>query len=134
MMKRVFGKRCSLAIFALVGAALFAGAAEAQKLIKKGDLLTGELNLMQVRVKGHAKRVDTFHMATEARRLLGAGGMCNLETGPETFQIVTHSDEEVARLRSHIGKVVSIKVKEVSCAREAGQFSDALVTKWTMEN
>ena len=38
----------------------------------------------------------TFQLASEPRRLPPPNGLCNLETGPETFQIVTNNDAEAA--------------------------------------
>ncbi len=58
--------------------------------------------------------------------------MCGLETGPETFQIVTSSDAQAALLRAFIGKEVSLKVDEIACAQDAGQMSEAVVTKWSV--
>ncbi|OQW56539.1 MAG: hypothetical protein A4S14_09805 [Proteobacteria bacterium SG_bin9] len=104
--------------------------AEAQQALKPGDVLSGKLNAMRSRAKG--KRVNTFQMVSEPRKLPGADGLCNLETGPETFQIVTHSDDEAKQLKGLIGKTVSIKVSEMSCAQVAGQMSDAIVTKWSV--
>lgn len=105
--------------------------AEAQQTLKPGDVLSGKLNAMRSRAKG--KRVNTFQMTSEQpRKLPGADGLCNLETGPETFQIVTHNDDEAKQLKGLIGKTVSIKVSEMSCAQVAGQMSDAIVTKWSV--
>jgi len=104
--------------------------AEAQQVLKPGDVLSGKLNAMRSRAKG--KRVNTFQMTSEPRKLPGADGLCNLETGPETFQIVTHNDNEAKQLKGLIGKTVSIKVGEMSCAQVAGQMSDAIVTKWSV--
>ena len=50
----------------------------------------------------------------------------------ETFQIVTNSDAEMKALKAFIGKTVALKADELSCAQEAGQFSDAIVTKWSV--
>jgi len=35
-------------------------------------------------------------------------------------------------LKGFIGKEVSVKVDEVACAQEAGQMSEAVVTKWSV--
>jgi hypothetical protein len=43
--------------------------------------------------------------------------------GPETFQIVTNSDAEIAAL-PYIGKSIALKANELSCA-QVGQLSDA---------
>lgn len=105
--------------------------ASAQQVLKSGGVLSGELRAMRNRdAKG--KRVNTFQLVTEPRRLPGPNGLCNLETGPETFQIVTSSDAEESRLKAFIGKQVSIKADEVSCAELAGQMSDAIVSKWSL--
>jgi len=53
-------------------------------------------------------------------------------TGPETFQIVTSNDAQAAQLKGFIGKEVSVKVDEIACAQDAGQMSEAVVTKWTV--
>jgi len=103
----------------------------AQQALKTGGVLSGELRAMRNRdAKG--KRVNTFQLVTEPRRLPGPNGLCNLETGPETFQIVTSNDAEASRLQAFIGKQVSIKADEVSCAELAGQMSDAIVSKWSL--
>ena len=78
------------------------------------------------------KRVITYQLTSEPRRLPPPSGLCNLETGPETFQIVANSDAEAAALKPYIGKSVALKAEELSCAQAAGQFSDAIVTKWSV--
>jgi hypothetical protein len=105
--------------------------AQAPKPIKNGEVLSGELRVMRSRAKG--KRINTYQVvSTEGRRIPGPDGLCNLETGPETFQIVTNGDADVSRLKPFIGKTISIKANEMSCATAAGQVSDALVSKWTI--
>ena len=73
-----------------------------------------------------------FQLVSEPHRLPPPNGLCGLETGPETFQIVTNSDAQAAQLKGFVGKEVSVKVDEVACAQEAGQMSEAVVTKWSM--
>ena len=120
------------ALAAAVLAVLVAGAfdAQAQQAIRNGDILTGQLNAMRSRAKG--KRVNTFQLVSEPHRLPPPNGLCNLETGPETFQIVTNNDAQAAQLKGFVGKEVSLKVDEVACAQEAGQMSEAVVTKWSL--
>jgi hypothetical protein len=139
MTKRRFGKR--LALGAVLAAAFAAPAALAQqaesapkgaRLINAGDVLSGELNAMRLRGDKKGKRVSTYQLTSEPRRLPPPNGLCGLETGPETFQIVTSSDAQVAQLKGYIGKAVSLKVDEVACAQDAGQMSEAVVTKWSV--
>ncbi len=101
------------------------------KLIHAGDWLSGELNAMRVRGGNKGKRVATYQLTSEPRRLPPPNGLCGLETGPETFQIITSNDAQAAQLKSFIGKEVSVKVDEVVCAQDAGQMSEAVVTKWS---
>ena len=135
-----FGKCTALAA---VLAMVFAGAVDAQtqqtepaakagRLINAGDILSGQLNAMRVRGAKKGKRVNTYQLVSEPRRLPPPNGLCNLETGPETFQIVTSSDAQTAQLKGFIGKEISVKVDEVSCAEDAGQMSEAIVTKWSV--
>jgi hypothetical protein len=130
MTRSDFGKLSALA--AAVLAIVLAGAFEvqAQQAIKSGDILTGQLNAMRSRANG--KRVNTFQLVSEPHRLPPPSGLCGLETGPETFQIVTKSDAQAAQLKGFVGKEVSVKVDEVTCAQEAGQMSEAVVTKWSV--
>ena len=108
-----------------------AQAQAAPKPLKPGEVLSGELRVMRSRAQG--KRISTYQViSTEGRRIPGPDGLCNLETGPETFQIVTHDDTDISRLKPFIGKTISIKANEMSCATAAGQVSDALVSKWTI--
>lgn len=114
--------------------ALLASDAQAQvpKLLKNGEVLSGELRVMRSRAE-KGKRVNTFQViSSEGRRIPGPDGLCNLETGPETFQIVTNGDADVSRLKPFVGKTISIKANEMSCPTAAGQVSDALVLKWTI--
>jgi hypothetical protein len=129
-MRSDFGKLSALAaaVLAMVLAAAFD--ARAQQAIKNGDVLTGQLNAMRSRAGG--KRVNTFQLISEPHRLPPPNGLCGLETGPETFQIVTNSDAQAAQLKGFVGKAVSVKVDEVACAQEAGQMSEAVVTKWSV--
>lgn len=138
MTKRRFGIRSRFAV--IMAAALVAPSAWAQqaeptpkpgKPINAGEVLSGELNAMKGRGK-KGKRVATYQITSEPRRLPAPSGLCNLETGPETFQLVTSSDAQAAQLKNFIGKEISIKVDEVACAQDAGQMSEAVVTKWSV--
>jgi hypothetical protein len=139
MTKRRFGK--PLALGAILAAALASSACLAQqaepapkagKLIKAGDVLSGELNALRTRGGKKGKRLATYQLISEPHRLAPPNDLCGLETGPETFQIVTNSEAQAAQLKGYIGKEVSLKVEEVACAREAGQMSEAVVTKWSV--
>jgi hypothetical protein len=132
-----------LAVTAAVMAMVFAGGIDVQaqqaepapkagKLINAGDILSGQLNAMRMRGGKKGKRVNTYQLVSEPRRLPPPNGLCNLETGPETFQIVTSSDAQTAQLKGFIGKEISVKVDEVACAQDAGQMSEAVVTKWSV--
>jgi hypothetical protein len=138
MTKRRFGRHLALVAVAAMSAAPAAFAQQAApapkagKLINAGDVLSGELNALKVRGGKKGKRVSTYQLVSEPRRLPPPNGLCNLETGPETFQIVTSNDAQAAQLKGFIGKQVSLKIDEVACAQEAGQMSEAVVTKWSV--
>src|SRR5271169_2877222 len=139
MTKQGFGRR--LALGAVMAAAFAASTALAQqaepapkagKPINAGDVLSGELNAMRVRGGKKGGHAATYQLVSEPRRLPAPNGLCGLETGPETFQIVTNSDAQAAQLKGFVGKEVSLKVDEVACAQDAGQMSEAVVTKWSV--
>jgi hypothetical protein len=139
MIRRRFGLQ--LALVTVIASASAASAALAQeadpapkaaRLINTGDVLSGELNALHTRGAKKGKRAATYQLTSEPRRLPPPSGLCGLETGPETFQIVIHNDAQAAQLKGFIGKEVSVKVDEVSCAQEAGQMSEAVVTKWSV--
>ena len=139
MTKRRFAKR--LAFAAIMATAFTAPAAPAQQAgpppkagrpINAGDVLSGQLMVMRVRDGSNGKRVPTYQITSEPRRLPPPSGLCNLETGPETFQLVTSSDAQAAELKNFAGKEVSVKVGEIACAQAAGQMSEAVVTKWSL--
>src|SRR4051812_23737492 len=103
------------------------------KPINTGEVLSGELNTLKVRdVKNAGKRIATYQITSEPRRLPPPNGLCNLETGPETFQLVTSSDAQATQLKSFVGKAISVKVDEVACASDPGQMSEAVITKWSL--
>ena len=139
MTRRGFGKR--LAWVTLVAATVAASGAFAQtdepapkaaRLINAGDVLSGEPNALRTRGGKKGKRVATYQLTSEPRRLPGPTGLCGLETGPETFQIVTNTEAQAAQLKNFVGKEVSLKVDEIACAQDAGQMSEAIVTKWSV--
>jgi hypothetical protein len=137
MTKRRFGKRsCFVFMMAVALAAPSAWAQQAEpapkpgKPINAGDVLSGELNAMKGSKK--TKRAATYQITSEPRRLPPPNGLCNLETGPETFQLVTTSDAQAAQLKNFLGKEISVKVDEVACAQDAGQMSEAVITKWSV--
>ena len=105
---------------------------KAAKPINTGDVLSGELTAMRVRGGAKGKRVTTYQITSEPRRLPPPNGLCNLETGPETFQLVTTSDAQAAELKRFVGKEISVKVDEIACAQDAGQMSEAMVTRWSV--
>jgi hypothetical protein len=139
MTRRGFGKR--LAWVTLVATMVATSGALAQtdepspkpaRLINSGDVLSGELNALRTRGGKKGKHIATYQLTSEPRRLPGPTGSCGLETGPETFQIVTDNEAQAAQLKNFVGKEVSVKVDEVACSQEAGQMSDAVVTKWSV--
>lgn len=140
MTKRRFGKRSCFAV--MMAVALAAPSARAQqaepapakagKPINAGDVLSGELSAMKVRGGKRGAKVNTFQVTSEPRRLPPPNGLCNLETGPETFQLITKSDAQAAQLKNFIGKEISVKVDEVACSQDAGQMSEAVITKWSV--
>jgi hypothetical protein len=139
MTRRRFGKR--LAWVVVVAATVATSGALAQtdepapkaaRLINTGDVLSGELNALRTRGGKNGKHVATYQLTSEPRRLPGPTGLCGLETGPETFQIVTDNEAQAAQLKNFVGKEVSVKVGEMACSQEAGQMSDAVVTKWSV--
>ena len=143
MTKPRFGKRrCFAAIMVVAFAAPSVGAQQVQqaepappkagRLINAGDVLSGELNAMKIRGGKKGKTVATYQLTSEPRRLPPPNGLCNLETGPETFQLITSSDAQAAQLKGFIGKEISVKVDEVACAQDAGQMSEAVITKWSV--
>jgi hypothetical protein len=141
MTKRRFAKRSGFAlIMAVAFAAPAASAQSAQqaepvppkagKLINAGDILSGELTTIKTR--GKRGKAATYQITSEARRLPPPSGLCNLETGPETFQLVTTSDAQAAQLKGFVGKSISVKVDEVTCAQDPGQMTEAIITKWSV--
>jgi hypothetical protein len=143
MTKRRFAERLG---FALIMAGAFAApAASAQsaqqtepvppkagKLINAGDVLSGELTTIKTRGGKRGPKMATYQITSEPRRLPPPNGLCNLETGPETFQLVTTSDAQAAQLKGFIGKPISVKVDEVACAQDPGQMTEAVITKWSV--
>ena len=105
---------------------------KAAKPITAGGVLSGELTAMRVRGGTRGKRVATYQITSQPRRLPPPNGLCNLETGPETFQLITTSDSQAAELKRLVGKDISVKVDEISCAQDAGQMTEAVVTKWSV--
>ena len=101
-------------------------------MIKAGDVLSGELNAMRLRDGKKGKHVASYQLTSEPHRLPPPNDLCGLETGPVTFQIVTNSDAQAAQLKGFIGKEISVKIEEVACAKDAGQMSEAVVTKWSV--
>ena len=142
-MTKRFAKRSGFAlIMALAFAAPAASAQSAQqsepvppkagKLISAGEILSGELTTIKTRGGKRGPKMATYQITSEPRRLPPPNGLCNLETGPETFQLVTTSDAQAAQLKGFIGKPISVKVDEVSCAQDAGQMTEAVITKWSV--
>ena len=101
--------------------------------ISTGEVLSGELNAMKIRdAKNTGKRIAMYQITSEPRRLPAPSGLCDLETGPETFQLITSSDAQASQLKSFVGKEISVKVDEIACASDPGQMSEAVVTKWSL--
>jgi len=138
MTRRRFAVRLALVTFIAASAAPAALAQEEEpapkpaKLINAGDVLSGELNAMRLRDGKKGKRIASYQLTSEPHRLPPPNDLCGLETGPVTFQIVTNSDAEAAQLKGFIGKEISVKIEEVACAKDAGQMSEAVVTKWSV--
>jgi hypothetical protein len=138
MTKRRFAGRLAFAAMMLALAAPAASAQQAEpaakpaKPINAGDVLSGELTAMKMRGGRKDKRIGSYQITSAPRRLPPPNGLCNLETGPETFQLITTSDAQAAQLKGFIGKEISVKVDEIACAQDAGQMSEAVITKWSV--
>jgi hypothetical protein len=142
MTKQRFGK--PLALDAMILTSLSLPAAWAQdevvpvpdnkpgSLIRVGDVLSGELNALRTRGGKKGKRNATYQLTSAPHRLPPPDGLCNLETGPQTFQIITSSDAQAAQLKGFAGKEISLKVEEIACAKDAGQMSEAIVSRWSV--
>jgi len=130
----VTSKSAIPAILTAVMVALTSGAATAQedilqtpgKPLRLGDVISGHLDAMHVR----GRKGDAFQLSSEPRRLPPPHLTCDLMTGPQTFELVTHNDAEVTQLKGLMGHVVSIKVGEISCADAVGQLSEAVISQW----
>ena len=142
-MTKLFAKRLALAAMMMMTVVTPAVSAQQDdgalpapkpgKPINTGEVLSGELTALKVRdVKNAGKRIATYQITSEPRRLPAPSGLCNLETGPETFQLVTSSDAQATQLKSFVGKAISVKVDEVACASDPGQMSEAVITKWSL--
>ena len=140
MTKSRFAKRWACAFFVAAMCAVAPALAQNAepvrskpgKPIAAGDVLSGELTAMRVKAGNKGKRVATYQITSEPRRLPPPSGLCNLETGPETFQLITTSDAQAAQLKGMVGREISVKVEEVACAQDAGQMTEAVVTKWSV--
>jgi hypothetical protein len=143
MTKRGFGIQLALAAIIATGMAVPAAWAQQDEpapaadnkpgaLIKAGDVLSGELNSLRGRRDQKGKRSATYQLTSQPHRLPPPGGLCGLETGPETFQIVTNNDAQATQLRGFVGKAISLRVDEIACAEDAGQMSEAVVSKWSV--
>jgi hypothetical protein len=134
--RRFAGRSCFALILAMAFTAPVASAQQAQpsppragKMMSIGDVLSGELTTIKTRKRG---KIATYQITSEPRRLPPPNGLCNLETGPETFQLVTTSDAQAAQLKGFVGKSISVKVDEVSCAQDPGQMTEAVISKWSV--
>ena len=139
MTKRRFGKRSRFAVIIDgrgSGRAFRMGAAgRAGAEARQADQCRRRPVRRTQRHEGAARRASappTYQITSEPRRLPAPSGLCNLETGPETFQLVTSSDAQAAQLKNFVGKAISVKVDEVACAQDAGQMSEAVITKWSV--
>ncbi len=120
----------ALASFAIVATIIISvpAFAEQAKPMRKGDILTGELTAM----KSKRTKTVTYQIKSDPRRLPEPSGLCNLETGPETFELVTNNAAEAQALKVFLGKTIAVKVAEVACAQDAGEYNDAVVSKWSV--
>ena len=143
MTKRGFGKQLALAMIIVGAVAVPAVWAQQDEpapaadnkpgaLIKAGDVLSGELNSLRGRRDQKGKRSATYQLTSQPHRLPPPGGLCGLETGPETFQIVTNNDAQATQLKGFVGKAISLRVDEIACAEDAGQMSEAVISKWSV--
>jgi hypothetical protein len=106
------------------------GPQKAGKPINAGDVLSGELSALHLRAMKPGE--SAYQITSEPRRLPPPSGLCNLETGPETFLLMTTNRAQAAQLKGLLGKQVAVRVDEVACAQDATQISEAVVTKWSL--
>jgi len=138
MTKRGFGKRWALGVIlvALSAPPVLAqpgeAAQKAGKPLNAGDVLSGELSALKLKGAKPGQPSAAFQITSEPRRLPPPSGLCNLETGPETLQLVTANTAQASQLKGLLGKQIAIKVDEIACAQDAGQISEAVVTKWSL--
>ncbi len=79
------------------------------------------------------KRVATYQITSEPRRLPPPNGLCNpRDRAGDLPARFTTNDAQTAQLKRLVGKEISVKIDEVACAQDAGQMSEAIVTKWSV--
>ncbi|WP_407175585.1 hypothetical protein [Bradyrhizobium sp. STM 3562] len=103
----------------------------AGKPINIGDVLSGELNVLKVLEPRSGKKVAAYQITSEPRQLPSPSGLCDLETGPETFELLTIPGAD-DQLKGLVGKKISVKVDEIACAENARHLSEAVVKKWSL--
>jgi hypothetical protein len=136
MTKPGFGKRLIMGAILLLATSPLALAQQsdqpqkAGKPINAGDVLSGELSALHLRAMKPGE--SAYQITSEPRRLPPPSGLCNLETGPETFQLITSNRAQAAQLKGLLGKQIAVRVDEVACAQDASQISEAVVTKWSL--
>ncbi|MCA1457316.1 hypothetical protein I6F35_29680 [Bradyrhizobium sp. BRP22] len=99
--------------------------------INTGEVLSGELYALRIRDAKDGRKV-AYQIITAPRRLPEPNALCNLETGPVTFQLLTTGAEHENQLKALIGKKISVRVDEISCAEDARQMSEAVIKKWSL--
>jgi hypothetical protein len=137
MTKRRFAKRSGFALIMVVAFAAPAASAQSAQQAepvppKAGKLIILSGELTTIKTRGKRGKAATYQITSEARRLPPPSGLCNLETGPETFQLVTTSDAQATQLKGFVGKSISVKVDEISCAQDPGQMTEAIISKWSV--
>ena len=74
---------------------------------------------------------EAVQVQTEARRRTALEGY-RVQLRLVRSRVEARWDAQAAQLKGFIGKEISIKVDEVACAQDAGQMSEAVVTKWSV--
>jgi hypothetical protein len=121
------------ALFAVLISFVLAGAAQAEDMLKPGDIISGRLRFFRHQ-HPNGTWVNVYQITSDnPRKFAKEDDFCDPKIPPKTFHLLVMDDKaKKARLDKLLGKTVVVVAEDFFCSETAWHIGDAVVSQWQL--
>jgi hypothetical protein len=118
-------------LFATLVALALAGVAQAEDMLKPGDIISGRLRFFRHQ-HPNGTWINVYQLnADNPRKFAEADEFCDPKIPPKTFHLIVMEDKaKKAQLDKLLGKTVAVVGEAFFCSETAWHVGDAVLSQW----